>query len=326
MKLAIRSILLVLSALLGALPAAYAADYPNKPIRWIIPFPPGGSNDVLARYIGIKLSERIGQQIVIDNRGGANGIIGADLAAQAPADGYTMVIVSTSFVMNGAVRKLPYDIQKSFDPVAMIASSPNSIVTNPKTGYKSLQDLVSQAKARPGTINYASTGVGGFNHFGGELFKKVVGVDMVHVPYKGGGPAMIDVIAGNINVMFTSITQVLAHVRAGRIKMLAIGATKRNPAVPDIPTVIESGYPGYEMYVWWGISVPHGVPPPPPDRAAKLGSEIAAVLRDPDTRQWLANNAAAEAQFPTPAEIRETIRADLKKWTEVAKTAGIKLK
>jgi len=314
---------LVLSVLLGALSIARAADYPNKPIRWIIPYPPGGSNDVLARYIGIKLSKRMGQQIVIDNRGGANGIIGADLASQAPADGYTMLIVSTSFVMNAAVRKLPYNVQTSFDPVAMIASSPNSIVTNPKTGYKSLPDLVSQAKAKPGTINYASTGVGGFNHFGGELFKKVVGIDMQMVPYKGGGPAMIDVIAGNINVMFTSITQVLAHVRAGRIKMLAIGAAKRNAAVPDVPTVIESGYPGYEMYVWWGISVPHGVPR---DRAAKLGREITAVLRDPDTRKWLSNNAAAEAQFPTPAEIRSMVRTDLKKWIDVAKTAGIKVK
>jgi len=320
MKLSSRWILAVLGLLLGWLPAAHGAAYPEKPIRWIIPYPPGGSNDVLARYIGIKLSERMRQQIVIDNRGGANGIIGAQLAAQAPADGYTMVIVSTSFVLNAAVRKLPYDIQKSFDPVAMIASSPNSIVTNPTQGFKSLQDLVSQAKVKPNSITYASTGVGGFNHFGGELFKKVAGIEMIHVPYKGGGPAMIDIIAGNIPVMFTSITQVLAHVRAGRIKMLAVGAAKRNAAVPDVPTVIESGFPGYEMYVWWGISVPAGVPR---DRSQKLGRDIAAVLRDPETRKWLAHNAAAEAQVSTPAEIRKMISSDLKKWTDVAKTAGI---
>jgi len=323
MKRAIWSIVLVVfGTLLGALPAVHAADYPNKPIRWIIPFPPGGSNDVLARYIGIKLGERMRQQIVIDNRGGANGIIGADLAAQAPPDGYTMVIISTSFVLNAAVRKLPYDVEKSFDPIAMIASSPNSIVTHPTQGFKSLNDLVSKAKARPNAISYASTGVGGFNHFGGELFKKVAGIEMVHVPYKGGGPAMIDVIAGNIPVMFTSITQVLAHVRAGRIKMLAVGAAKRNAAVPDIPTVIESGYPGYEMYVWWGISMPHGVPH---DRAAKLGSAIAAVLRDPTTRKWLQNNAAAEAQISSPAEIRKMIHNDVGKWKGVAKTAGIRV-
>jgi tripartite-type tricarboxylate transporter receptor subunit TctC len=320
MKLSSRWILAVLGLLLGWWPVAHGAAYPEKPIRWIIPYPPGGSNDVLARYIGIKLSQRIGQQIVIDNRGGANGIIGAQLAAQAPADGYTIVIISTSFVLNAAVRKLPYDIQKSFDPVAMIASSPNSIVTHPTQGYKSLQDLVSQAKAKPNSITYASTGVGGFNHFGGELFKKIAGIEMIHVPYKGGGPAMIDIIAGNIPVMFTSITQVLAHVRAGRIKMLAVGAAKRNAAVPDIPTVIESGFPGYEMYVWWGISVPAGVSR---DRSQKLGHDIAAVLRDPETRKWLAHNAAAEAQVSTPAEIRKMIRSDLTKWTGVAKTAGI---
>jgi tripartite-type tricarboxylate transporter receptor subunit TctC len=318
-----RTILAALGLLMGWLPAAHAAEFPNKPIRWIIPFPPGGSNDILARYIGIKLTERMRHQIVIDNRGGANGIIGTHLAAQAPADGYTLLIMSTSFVLNAAVRKLPYDIQKSFEPVAMIASSPNSIVTHPQRGFKSLQDLVAQAKAKPGFVNYASTGVGGFNHFGGELFKKVAGIDMQMVPYKGGGPAMIDIIAGNVPVMFTSVTQVLAHVRAGRIKMLAVGATKRNAAVPEVPTVIEAGFPGYEMYVWWGITVPAGVPR---DRAEKLSREIVAVLRDPVTRKWLANNAAAEAQVSTPAEIRKMIRSDLKKWTEVAKTAGIKLK
>jgi tripartite-type tricarboxylate transporter receptor subunit TctC len=323
MKLSSRSIFAALGLLAGFLPAVHAADFPNKPIRWIIPFPPGGSNDVLARYIGIKLSQRMGQQVVIDNRGGANGIIGTDLASQASADGYTILIISTSFVLNASVRKLPYDIQKSFDPIAMIASSPNSIVTHPTKGYKSLQDLVSQAKAKPGAINYAHTGVGGFNHFGGELFKRVAGIDMVPVPYKGGGPAMIDVIAGNMLVMFTSITQVLGHVRAGRIKMLAVGAANRNAAVPDVPTVIEAGFPGYEMYVWWGIAAPAGVPR---DRAAILYREITAVLQDPETRKWLEQNAAAETQLSKPPEIRTMIRADLKKWTQVAKTAGIKVK
>ena len=323
MKISSRFVLIALGLVLGFLPGVQAAEFPNKPIRWIIPFPPGGSNDVLARYIGIKLSQRLGQQVVIDNRGGANGIIGTDLASQASADGYTILIISTSFVLNASVRKLPYDIQKSFDPIAMIASSPNSIVTHPTKGYKSLQDLVSQAKAKPGSVNYAHTGVGGFNHFGGELFKRVAGIDMVPVAYKGGGPAMIDVIAGNMLVMFTSITQVLGHVRAGRIKMLAVGAANRNAAVPDVPTVIESGFPGYEMYVWWGIAAPAGVPR---DRAAILYREITAVLQDPDTRKWLEQNAAAEAQLSKPGEIRTMIRADLKKWTQVAKTAGIKVK
>lgn len=316
------TILTVLGLLVSGLPAAHAAEFPNKPIRWIIPFPPGGSNDVLGRYIGIKLTQRIGQQIVIDNRGGANGIIGAHLAAQSPADGYTLLMISTSWIMNAAIRKLPYSVEKSFDPISMIASSPNSIVTHPQRGFKSLQDLVARAKASPGSINYASTGVGGFNHFGGELFKKIAGIDMQMVPYKGGGPAMIDIIAGNVPVMFTSVTQVLAHVRSGRIKMLAVGATKRSAAVPDVPTVIESGFPGYEVYVSWGVVVPAGVPRA---RAEKLRREIVAVLRDPVTRKWLAANAAAETEIKTQAEIRKMVHDDIKKWTEVAKTAGIKV-
>ena len=323
MKWSSRSFFVVLGLLVGCFPAAQAAEFPNKPIRFIVPFPPGGSNDVLSRYIGIKLTERLGQQVVIDNRAGANGIIGTHLASQTTADGYTILIMSTSFVLNASVRKLPYDIQKSFDPIAMIASSPNSILTHPKQGYKSLTDLVSQAKAKPGSVNYAHTGVGGFNHFGGELFKKVAGIDMVPVAYKGGGPAMIDIMAGNILVMFSSVTQALPHVRAGRIKMLAVGASSRSAAVPEIPTVIESGFPGYEMYVWWGITAPAGIPR---DRAAKLYREITAVLQDPSTRKWLEQHAAAEAQISKPAEIRTMIRADLKKWTEVARTAGIKVK
>ena len=323
MRSATRLMLPFLCVLFGALPGAYAADYPNKPIRWIVPFPPGGSNDILARYIGIKLTEKLGQQVVIDNRGGANAIIGTDLASQAAPDGYTILIMSSSYVLNAAVRKLPYDILKSFDPIAMIASSPNSIVTNPTKGYKSLQALVSEAKAKPGSVNYAHTGVGGFNHFGGELFKRVAKVDMVPIAYKGGGPAMVDVIAGNVLVMFSSLTQVLPHARAGRLKVLAIGAEKRSSVVPDIPTVSEAGFPGYEMTVWWGITVPAGVPR---DRAQKLERVIIAVLNDPDTRKWLAHNAAAEAQISNPAAIRSMLQTDLKKWTAVAKTAGLQIK
>jgi tripartite-type tricarboxylate transporter receptor subunit TctC len=262
MKLRIPSILVLLGLLAGTLPTAYAAEmaqasnFPNKPIRWIIPFPAGGSNDILGRYLGIKLTERIGQQVVIDNRGGANGIIGAELAANAPADGYTLLMVSTSWVMNAAVRPLPYDIEKSFDPISMIGQAPNAIVVHPKGPFRSVRDLVEKARAKPASIFYASTGIGGFNHFGGELFKKITGIDMVMVPYKGGGPAMIDVMAGNMPVMFSSVTQALPHVRNDRLKLLAVGAAKRSPAVPDVPTVIESGFPGYEVYVWWGIVAP----------------------------------------------------------------------
>ena len=322
-----RFLLVALGLLAVSVPAAHAAekaaanDFPTKPIRLIVPFPPGGSNDVLGRYLGVKLGERVGEQIVVDNRGGANGIIGADLAANSTPDGYTMLMVSTSWVMNAAIRKLPYDVEKSFDPIATIASSPNSIVVNPKGQFQSLRDLVDYAKANPNKLSYASTGVGGFNHFGGELFKKVAGIEMIHVPYKGGGPAMVDIIANNIPVMFTSVTQVLPHVRAGRIKMLAVGAPQRSPAVPDIPTVVEAGFPGYEVTVWWGLAAPHGVPRA---RLDKLRREINVVLADPETKKRLAADAA-EPKMLTQAEFRKMISADVKKWREVAKQANIQV-
>jgi tripartite-type tricarboxylate transporter receptor subunit TctC len=316
----------VLGLLAGALPAAYSAqkpqsgsDYPTKPIRFIVPFPPGGSNDVLSRYIGIKLTDRLGQQVVIDNRAGANGIIGTELAAQAPADGYTILIASTSYVMNAAVRKLPYDVEKSFDPVSLIGQAPNCIVVNPKGGFATLHDLVERARAKPASIFYASTGIGGFNHFGGELFKKIANIDMVMVPYKGGGPAMTDVIAGQIPVMFSSVTQVLPHVRNNRLKVLAVGAAKRATPLPDVPTVAEAGFPGYEVYVWWGIVVPHGVPAALQNR---LRTELTAILRDPETKKRLLADAA-EPRMIAPAEFRKMIHDDVKKWSEVAKTAGI---
>jgi tripartite-type tricarboxylate transporter receptor subunit TctC len=224
--------------------------------------------------------------------------------------------------MNAAVRDLPYDVEKSFDPVTTIGSSPNSLVVSPNGPFHTLKDLVDAAKARPGSINYAHTGVGGFNHFGGELFKKLAGIDMTPVPYKGGGPAMIDVIAGNVPVMFSSVTQALGHVRAGRLKLLAIGAAKRSPAVPDVPTVAESGYPGYEVYVWWGVVTPHGTPPAIAD---KLRREFVAILEDPETTKRLAADAA-EPQLLTRAEFRKMVRDEVNTWRGVAQTAGINLK
>jgi tripartite-type tricarboxylate transporter receptor subunit TctC len=322
------ALLVALGVLAGSLVAAPVAaqkpadEFPNRPLRWIIPFPPGGSNDVLGRYLGVKLSDRLGEQVVIDNRGGANGIIGAQLAANSTADGYNLLMISTSFVMNAAVRPLPYDIEKSFDPIATIGSSPNSIVVNPNGPYQTVKDLVAAARAKPASIAYASTGVGGFNHFGGELFKKLAGIDMIHVPYKGGGPAMIDVMAGNIPVMFSSVTQTLPHVRSGRLKLLAVGGKKRSPVVPDVPTVIESGYPGYEVAVWWGIAAPAGVPP---KIMAKLHRELSAILADPATKKRLLYDAA-EPLTLTQAEMRKMIRDDRKKWADVAKQAGIQVK
>jgi tripartite-type tricarboxylate transporter receptor subunit TctC len=326
MKLISRRIFVTLGLLAGTLPLAQAAQpadsYPTRPIRIIVPFPPGGSNDTLSRFVGAKLGERLGQQIVIDNRAGANGIIGTEIASQSTNDGYNLLIVSTSYVMNAAVRKLPYDVVKSFDPISMIGSAPNCLVVNPQGPFSSIGALVEQAKANPGKFNYASTGVGGFNHFGGELFKKVTGTNMVHVPYKGGGPAMIDVIANNIPLMFSSVTQVLAHVRSNRLKVIAVGAEKRTPVLPDVPTVIESGFPGYDVSVWWGLSAPAGVPGPV---MKKLSRELTVILKDPATQKRLLADAA-QPQIMAPEEIRRMIRSDVKKWTGVAKQANIQVK
>jgi tripartite-type tricarboxylate transporter receptor subunit TctC len=301
---------------------AASADFPTKPIRWIVPFPPGGSNDILGRYFALKLTDRFGQQVVIDNRGGANGIIGAELAANSTPDGYTVLMVSTSWVMNAAVRPLPYDIEKSFDPIATIGSAPNSIVVHPTGPIASLKDLVALAKAKPGGISYAHTGVGGFNHFGGELLKKLARIDMIPVAYKGGGPAMIDVMAGNIPVMFSSVTQALPHVRNNRLKFIAVGAEKRSPAVPEVPTVAEQGFPGYEVAVWWGMVSPAGTPKAAQERIRK---ELNAVLNEPDTQKKLLTDAAVP-MIMTPAQMRRMVHSDVKKWREIAKTAGIKVK
>lgn len=311
-----------LTAIAPAVSSA-AEAYPERPIRVIVPFPPGGSNDVLSRYMGIKLSERMGQQFVIDNRPGGSGIIGAQLAAEAPADGYSLLFVSVSWMLNAAVRKsLPYDVEKSFDPVSLMASAPNCLVVSPTGPYKTVADLVAAAKAQPGALNFASTGTGGINHFGGELFKIATGTSMVHVPYKGGNPAMTDVIAGNIPVMFSSVTQTLTHVRAGRLKLLAVGSKQRSEVVPDVPTVAESGYPGYEVTIWWGFAAPAGMPKP---RMARVLREINAVLDEDETKKWLLSYAATPMKI-TQAQFRKQIHNEIIQWKKVAAQAKINLR
>lgn len=290
--------------------------------RVIVPFPPGGSNDVLSRYMGIKLSESMGEQFVIDNRPGGSGIIGAQLAAEAPADGHTLLFVSVSWMLNAAVRELPYDVEKSFDPISLMASAPNCLVVSPEGPYKKLGDLVAAAKAKPGTLNYASTGTGGINHFGGELFKIASKTNMVHVPYKGGTPAMTDVIARNVPVMFSSVTQTLTHVRAGRLKILAVGSPERSAVVPDVPTVAESGFPGYNVTIWWGFAAPHGVPKARMDRVLK---EINTVLDEQETKKWLLSYAATPIKI-TQAAFKKQIHDEIIQWKKVAEQAKIRIK
>ncbi len=299
---------------------ASGSNFPTKPIRFVVPFPPGGSNDILARFMAQKMTERMGQQTIVDNRPGADGIIGTELAVRAPADGHTILIISTSYTMNPAVHKLPFDPVKSLIPIAQIASGGNVIATHPSFPAKTVKDLVALAKSKPGQIRYASSGIGGFNHFGGELFNMLAGVKLAHIPYKGGGPAMLDVMTGQVEVLFGTLIQAMPHIRSGKLKPLGVGSAKRNPLFPELPTISESGVTGYDGAIWWGILAPTGVPGPV---VMKLNGEINAILREPDMTKRLSAEAA-EAVTATPQAFGDLILSDLAKWSRIAKQAGIR--
>jgi tripartite-type tricarboxylate transporter receptor subunit TctC len=305
----------------AAAPAADAAgDYPNRPVRLIVPFPPGGSNDILGRFMAARLTEKLGQQVIVDNRPGADGLIGSEIAARAQPDGYTLLIISTSYVMNPAIHKMPFDPVKALIAVAAIGTGANAIVAHPGFAASGVKDLVALARAKPGQINYASSGIGGFNHFGGELFKSITGIDMTHVPYKGGGPAMVDVMAGQVPVLFSTIVQALPQLRSGKLKALGTGGKKRSPALPDVPTVIEQGYPTYEVPIWWGFLAPAGTPGP---LVRRVNDVVAQILAETETRKRLSAEAA-EPWVAQPAEFGGVITADLVRWAQVAKQANIR--
>src|ERR1700692_4070668 len=247
------SLLVKIAALLLALTTAAAAqDYPSKPVRLIIPFPPGGSNDVVGRMIALQLSERLGKQVVVDNRGGAGGIIGTEAAAKSAPDGYTLLIISIAHAVSPWLYKLQYDPIKFFVPVSILASGPNVLVVNPSLPVHSVPELIALAKQKPGELNYASAGIGSFQHLGGELFKLTAGVNIVHVPYKGGGPAMTDVVGGHTKIMFSSLVQTTPFVRSGQLRALGTGGSHRSSVLPDVPTIAEAGLPRYEAHNWWG--------------------------------------------------------------------------
>ena len=294
--------------------------FPSKPIRLIVPFPPSGSNDIIARFVAQQMTGRLGQQVIVDNRAGADGIIGTELAARSPADGHTLVIVSRTYTMNPALHKLPYDPLKSFAPVALLASGPNVITATPSLPVKTVKDLLALAKAKPGQLRYSSSGIGGFNHFSGELFKTMAGVDIMHIPYKGGGPAMLDVMTGQVELTFGTLIQGLPHIRSGKLKALGVGSAKRFSGLPEVPTVSESGVPGYDASMWWGILSPAGLPAP---IVAKLNSEINAILREPEMAKRLSAEAA-EPVIDTPAAFGSLIVKDIALWSRVAKQTGIK--
>jgi tripartite-type tricarboxylate transporter receptor subunit TctC len=313
-------LLTLAAALLLALSTAAAADdYPTKPIRMIVPFPPGGSNDVVGRLVAQQLSTVLGQQVFVDNRGGAGGIVGTEAASKATPDGYTLLIISIAHAVNPALHKLPYDPVKSFTAVSILATGPNVLVVNPTLPVKSVKELVALAKQKPGELNYASAGIGSFQHLGGELFKLRAGVNIVHVPYKGGGPAMQDVLAGHVKIMFSSLIQTTPFIKAGKLRPLGTGGTKRSPVLPDVPTIAEAGVPDYAANNWWGIVAPAGTPAPVVE---KLYKAVQTALKAPALQAEFAREGASSVEM-TSAEFGDYIKTEIVKWGDVVQKGHI---
>ncbi len=309
------------AALLFAQASLVAAQaYPTRPIRMIVPFAPGGGNDIMGRFIAQKLSERMSQQTVVENRAGADGIIGTEIAARSAPDGYTILVISTSYTQNAAIHKLPYDPVKSLTPVSLLGTGPNVVYSAPDFAAKSVSELIAMAKAKPGAVRYASSGIGGFNHFGGELFNSMAGVKMTHIPYKGGGPSMVDVISGQVEVGFGTLIQALPHLRSGKLRAIAVGSPRRSPLLPEVPTISEAGLPGYDCSVWWGIMAPAGTPGA---IVTRLNTEISAVMKDPEMAKRL-QAEAAEPIVAGPEALAKLIASDLEKWARVVRETGIK--
>ncbi len=301
---------------------AWPQAYPTKPVRLIVPFPPGGSTDIVARIVAQKLGERLGQQVVVENRGGAGGTIGTEAVAKAAPDGYTLGVASTSThaVAPSVYTKLGYDPVKDFAPISLVAVSPYLLVVNPDVQAKSLQEFVAYAKARPGKLNYASAGTGSTTHLAMEMLKSAAGLYIVHIPYNGNGPAGTAVLAGQVEALFGSLPAVLPHAKSGRVRPLAVGTPKRSPALPDVPTVAESGFPGFDASLWLAIMAPAGTPPAIVDR---LHKEIVAVIGAPDTADAL-GKAGAEPLTSTPAELASMVKDGVGKYAKIVKQAGIK--
>ncbi len=310
---------IVLTAVLGV--SAQAQEYPVRPIRFIVSYPPGGPADILARSLAQKLGEGLGQQVLVDNRGGANGNIGAEIAAKSPPDGYTIFMMTSSHAANVTLYpKLGYDLMRDFAHVSNVASYPLMLVVHPSVAARTVAELVADAKARPGILNFASAGSGGGAHLAGELFKAMAGVNLVHIPYKGTGPALLDVVGGQVNLMFAGVSAAVPHVRTGKLRALGVSSQGRLKALPDIPTISDAGVKGYEIASWLGVSAPAGTPP----RAiARLNAEIVKIVQQPDFAERLAIDGA-ELQVTSPELFTRYVEAEIQKWGKVIRDSGTK--
>ena len=313
-------LLFVAAAIAG--PVA-SQPYPARPIRMIIGFPPGGGTDIIGRIVAQRLSEVLGQQILPDNRGGASGQIAAELTAKAPPDGYTVMMahIAAISILPSLISKLPYDPQRDFSAISLVAIGPNLLVVHPSVPARNVKELVALAKARPGQLQYASPGSGTVQHLAAELFKLQAKVDMLHVPYKGSGQSIVDLIAGHVQLNFDSVPPVLPHVRTGRLRALAVTSEKRFSILPDIPTVSEGGVPGFDLSTWWGLVAPAAVNK---DIIARLQAETVKLLRQPDVKEKIAF-AGADTVGNTAEEFAAFIRAERAKYARIVKDANIKL-
>jgi tripartite-type tricarboxylate transporter receptor subunit TctC len=315
-----RTLLLLSALVLAGVAPTHADDYPYKPVRIVIPFAPGGINDVVGRLIATHLSERLGKKFIPENRTGAGGVVGSEVVAQAPHDGYTLLIVSIANATHPTLYKLSYDGNKAFAPIAFFASSPNVFAVNHNFPASSLKEFIALAKAKPGEIQYASGGVGGSLHLAMELFKDIAGVDLLHVPFRGAGPAAIDVIGGHTQALIATASTLVSHIQGGKLRGLAISGKQRNPGLPDVPTFAEAGLPAYEGGNWIGLSAPAGTPE---SIIATLNKEVAEIQKLPDVQKQLSARATA-TETMSPAEFGRFIDGETAKWGGIIKTRGIK--
>jgi tripartite-type tricarboxylate transporter receptor subunit TctC len=317
----LRSGLITIGGLVLALTtAATAQEFPTKPVRIIVPFAPGGINDIVGRMVGTHLTERFGRQVIVENRPGAGGVVGTELVANSPKDGHTLLVVSIAHAVNPWLYKLSYDPSKSFAPIAPVLSSQNALAINLDLPAKSLKDFIALAKQQPGKIQYASGGVGGSLHLAMELFKITAGIDLLHVPFRGAGPGIIDVIGGHTKAVNATISTLSPHIRGGKLRALGVSGKKRSAVMPDVPTIEEGGVPGYDAGNWIGIAAPAGTPAP---IVAKLHKEITAMLDQPAIQKQIAADGS-EIMRMSPSEFASYMDNEMAKWGKVVKQAGIK--